>query len=556
MKSFLENPSVYLGNLSAEHKAEEARVRESMRVDLRVRQILEHDWDRADPFHSHSASDAGLGSAANDLFHPGAIGMHSARPGSRRHGDFPPYYRTEMQHWQIVDAARILEALCPTAVNVLDTLTQFAIFTGFDYKVVPKGDGLREPNTESENEGLKKSIRSKLVARKAQEFLDNWRRQVNWYSWETEIFRRVIRDGEAFVVIESDELTGMPVLRSVEPEQVKQPMNREGLNAALEIRSDSSWKYGILTSKEDTATPAGYWVVSQYSEKQNLGTFYPAEEMIHIKNEWVHRNAKRGVSDFFPVANDIPGTKKLLRNLREGATVQAAIAWIREHPEGIPVGLPAGGDPTNVTRTGQRTTSVTYDGPTMLDVMQGMKYTAGPISASGKSDVLVKVLQAGLRGIGIRWQFPEGMISGDASNANMASALVAEGPFVRAMTFRQWWYRCAYKSVALRILDRAAVTGKIGPARENILDEIDVTVEMKAVLARDPKEETDRNAVLDKAGVISMKSWTAREDLDFEVEQQNIAEQPDREPAEDTQTGTPGKTDSDISIQQGERAVR
>jgi len=514
-------------------------VRESMRVEEKVRQILEHDWDRADPFHSHTATDAGLGSAANDLLHHAAIGMHAARPGSRRHGDLPPFYRTEMQHWQIVDAARVLEALCPTAVNVLDTLTQFAIFTGFDYKVTPKEDG------------------SKDLAEKAQKFLDKWRSEVNWFAWETEIFRRTRRDGEAFIVIEDDEVSDMPVLRSVEPEQVKQPLNTGGLNTDLGIRSDSSWKYGILTSKEDTSTAAGYWVVSQYSSEQNLGTFFPAEEMIHIKTEWVDRQAKRGVSDFFCVANDIPGTKKLLRNLREGAAVQAAIAFLKEHPEGMnPERTILGADPTNVTRSGVRTTSIQMDGPQVLDVSHGLKYVAGPISASGKSDVLVKVLQAALRNVGIRWQFPEGMISGDASNANMASALVAEGPFVRAMTFRQWWYRTAYKNVAERILDTAAIAGRIGGARENILDEIEVTVEMKAVLARDPKEETDRNAVLDERGVISLKSWTAREDLDFEVEQANIAEQPDREPPEDPENPTPGKTDSDVSINQAESAVR
>ncbi len=552
MKTFLET-------LSSKHAAEEARVRESMRVDERVRQfqLLEHDWDRADPFHSHSASDAGLGSAANDLFHPGAIGMHSARPGSRRHGDLPPFYRTEMQHWQIVDAARVVEALCPTAQGVLDTLTQFAIFTGFDYKVVPRdtGDPLEDPDTRGRLKKSGENRRIKALAKQAQKFLDDWRKRVNWYAWELEIFRRVVREGEAFLVIEDDEVSEMPVLRSVEPEQVKQPQNTRGMNTELGIESDSSWKYGILTSKEDTATAAGYWVVSQYSSSENLGTFYPAEEMIHIKSQGIDRQAKRGVSDFFSVANDIVGVRKLLRNLREGGTVQAAIAWVAEHPEGVEVGVPLDGDPTNVTRTGQRTTSVTYDGPTVVGVPSGMKYIPGPITSSGKSDVLIKVLQAAFRGIGIRWQMGEGIISGDWSNANMASLLVAEGPFVRGMTTRQWWFRSEYKTVAERILDIAAEAGRIVGARENILDEIEVSVKMRPVLTRDAKEETERMAILDEREVISVKSWRGVEDLDHDVEKANIAEQPDREPPEPTNE-TPGKTDSDVSIKQAESAVR
>ncbi len=165
-----------------------------------------------------------------------------------------------------------------------------------------------------------------------------------------------------------------------------------------------------------------------------------------------------------------------------------------------------------------------------LDVSHGLKYIPGPIAGSGKADVLVKVLQAALRGIGIRWQMPEGMISGDASNANLASALVAEGPFVRAMQFRQWHYRNAYQSMCERVLAAAAVKGMLGGALENDLEDIEVSVKMPPVLARKPKEETERNAVLDTAGVLSRKSWSAREDLDFEEEQENIEEQPDREP--------------------------
>ena len=118
----------YLENLGAQHRAEA----ETQLLLLKRTQLLEHDWESADPYHGGQALSAGLGSAPNDLYHPGAIGFHSARPGSRAHGGLPPYYRTEMQHWMIVDAARTVEAFCPAAVTVLDVLCQFAIFTGFE----------------------------------------------------------------------------------------------------------------------------------------------------------------------------------------------------------------------------------------------------------------------------------------------------------------------------------------------------------------------------------------------------------------------------------------
>lgn len=527
----------FLEDLGARDRARDEQIRFDMRVEERVRSILEESWDSADPYRTDGPVRSGLGSAANDLFHPGALGTHAARPGSRQHGDLPPFYRTEQQHWAFIDAARTLEAFCPTAANILDVLGQFIIFTGFESKVVPRT----------------KDKKAETLVKKAQEVLDDWIRATGWYQWQHEIFRRTRRDGECFLILEEDELFGLLKLRAVEPEQVREPQNPGAIKSDLEVSSDSSFKYGILTSKEDTGTPAGYWVVSQYSERQNRGTFYPAEEMFHLKTEWVDRQAKRGVSDFFSVANDVPGTKKLLRNLREGATVQAAIAWVREHPEqSVPNPLGGTTSPTT-TRTGQRTAAMQLDGPTMLDVTHGMKYTPGPMAGPGKSDTLIKVLQAALRNIGCRWQMPEALVSGDASNANLASALVAEGPFARGMGSRQWWYRDAYTRLQERVLDHAAITGRLGPVRENVLDDIEVSLECPPVVTRKLLEETGRNRILYAAGAISLHTWCAREELDYDDEQANMATEP--QPMADEEFTPPGgdQPPATSQVPEGER---
>jgi multidrug resistance efflux pump len=121
---------------------------------------------------------------------------------------------------------------------------------------------------------------------------------------------------------------------------------------------------------------------------------------------------------------------------------------------------------------------------------------------------------------------PEALISGDSSNANLASALVAEGPFVRAMSYRQWHYRNAYKAVMERVLDHAASTGLLGAATDSLLDQVEISVEMPPVIARKADEETNRNAVLFQSGIISKQSWSAREDLDYEEEQANREQDP------------------------------
>ena len=468
-------------------------------------QALEDLWASADPYTSRLRP--GIGTTPNDLFQH-SFGYHTARPGSRRHGDYPPFYRTEMEHWQIIDSARLLEGLCSTASNVLDVLCQFAIFTGFEYKIVPKSGG------------------SERLVDKAQDVIDKFMTANNWYGWECEIFRRTRRDGECFLYMEPDKATELFVLRAIEPEQVKEPQDTGGMIRRLGVDSSMSWKYGILTPRQDTSRPEGYWVVSNYSDDKNVGEYIPAEEMIHVRTEWVDRCAKRGVSDFFSTANDIHSTRKLLRNLRESAAVQAAIAWVREHPEGMtPTRAAAVVDARNTTQSGGVVPASRYDGPVMLDVSAGMKYIGGPIGSSAQNS-LIEVLQAALRAIGARWQIPEALVSGDSSNANLASALVAEAPFVRALQARQWHYKLAYEAIMRRVLEYAATTGKLGAAADTVLDKLDINAEAPPVIPRKLTEETERNEILHQAGILSRQTWSAREDLDHDEEQGLIVEDP------------------------------
>jgi hypothetical protein len=166
-------------------------------------------------------------------------------------------------------------------------------------------------------------------------------------------------------------------------------------------------------------------------------------------------------------------------------------------------------------------------GPEALTVTANHKYHEGPI---GKSETLIETLQAALRNIGSRKQFPEGLVSGDASNANLASALVAEAPFVRARESEQWFYRLEFIAIIERVLEQAALDGLL-PEGENLLDQIEVSVEMPPVVPRKALEETQRNQILNERGVLSTQDWSSREDLDFEEQQQKIAEHPIEPPS-------------------------
>ncbi|MEE9185258.1 MAG: phage portal protein [Acidimicrobiia bacterium] len=492
-------------------------------VDLS--RVYEDAWASQDPYQVNRP---GLGSVSTDLFHH-AWTLHNARPGSRRDGSFPPFYRTPEEHFRIIDAARLVEGLCATASNVLDVLCLFCIGTGYEYTIVSKTDG----------EGLVKE---------GQDVVDRFLADNHFYGWEREIFRRSRRDGEAFLYFEPDEVSGLPALRAIEPECVREPQDAPGLKRQLGVNDTDTWRYGILTPKQDTSKTEGIWVVSQYEDGTNVGEYIPAEELVHIKTEWPDRNAKRGVSDFFSTINQMHRTKKLLRRMTESAIAQAAIVWIRTHPEGMAVGA-QGISSTNTTRAGRNVPAVHYESSTVLDVTHGMEYASGPVA---EADPLVGILQAALRAIGARWQIPESLISGDASNNNLASALVAEGPFVRSMVYRQWHYKHEFQRIIERVLEYAAATGALGAAKDTVLDKLSVNVDMPAVVERKMTEETERNSKLYAAGILSKQTWSAREDLVYEDEKKLLEEDPPEMIGGADDTDGDGETETDETSEETE----
>jgi hypothetical protein len=502
-----------------------------------VHQLHEDAWASSDPFTTSGASVAGLGSAVNDLHQYGAIGRHSARPGSRRHGAQPPYYWTEPQHWQQVESARVVEAFCVTAKNMLEVLKQFIIFTGFAYTIVARKKPGEQPAPSPDDQDQDGPALADPPEPKAnplvdatQEFLDKWMKTNKWHKWEKELVNRTERDGESLTVIELDQKSDDFLrITTREPEQLRDPISMTGiLNSKLGISGrDADWRFGILTTKDDTSRPLAYNFVSQHNDSERQHEIFDADEVHHIKAN-VDGATKRGISVFFQIFNALPRVKKLLRALSESAVVQANVAWIEELPPGMGSGgLPEAVGGENVTtRTGRQAAARFFDGPEALTVTAGHKYTAGPLAGTGQSETLISTLQAALRNIGSLKQFPEGLVSGDASNANLASALVAEAPFVRARECEQKFYRDEFLEIIERVIDAAAIAGLLGPARENIFDDIEVSVEMPPVVPRKAKEETERNSVLNERGILSNQTWSSREDLDFDDEQQLIAEDP------------------------------
>jgi hypothetical protein len=179
--------------------------------------------------------------------------------------------------------------------------------------------------------------------------------------------------------------------------------------------------------------------------------------MLHVKAN-VPRNVKRGVSDLYWIANDVQREAKIRRNTADGAALQAAIAWFREHAQGTTTSaVQSMVDGQAIDIRQQRTSSGTRPtrqgklrSGTVVDIPETMKVLPGPMGSERNSNFIL-IAQYVARAIAARWAMPEFMFTSDASNANYASTLVAESPFVKAREADQRFYGQAFVELLWKV---------------------------------------------------------------------------------------------------------
>lgn len=367
------------------------------------------------------------------------------------------------------------------AINGHENRISYIVGTGHGYRITPKpGRQLPEP-----------------LQWRLQEILTGFLRRNMWHKRQQEIVRRRDRDGEVFLRFFPDP-EGTLLVRFVEPEQVSTPEA---------YRDDPAASFGILTQPHDVETVLGYFVD---------GKLVPAAEIQHRKAN-VDANVKRGLPLFYPVRKNLRRAEKLLRNMCAVAEIQSAIALIRRHTH---LAWPAVQD--FVARSGQPTglpgaTSVVrrFAPGTILDVYAGTEYEfpAAGIDASR----FVAVLQAELRAIASRLVMPEFMLTSDASNANYASTMVAEGPAVKMFQRLQQELIEEDLQVMWRVLRTAAQLGQIPP---EVLEDIDIQAIPPTLAVRDRLKEAQADAILVRTGAMSPQTMAMRHGLDPDRERQ------------------------------------
>lgn len=427
---------------------------------------------------------------------------------ARKDGHNPPAFRSETELHQIQEAARYLEQTSAHAIGVLDLLTNFIIGSGYQYSVVPV-----EPEY-------------KLAADQAQRVVDDFCADNDWDELEQELFRRSRRDGEYFLRLRDDYSGGL-VAQVIEPVQVTEPANFGRVEELLGWqRGYTSWSYGVARCHADQRVH-GYWVTEEISPSSVRGEFLTDDLFQHVKVN-VDRVVKRGISDLFCVQTDFNDVRKLVRNIRISAGIISAIAFIREHSPGTQASsvtqLQSAIKDTTRTNIYGRSENVANYGPgSIIDVKHNQKYHPSPMGASHGPN-WQDITDLCLRSIATRWNLTEAAISASSSDS-FASAMVSEGKQVKMFERSQAYYRKRFRGVIERVIEHAAVSGRLGSLNvppEAIGRVLKIIVECPEIASRNKKEYFEINKGLHKAGLLSKRSWAARHDIEYTEEQKQI----------------------------------
>lgn len=423
----------------------------------------------------------------------------------RRKGEFIPAFLTESQLTWLRRRLRALATSNEIGQAVLRNRQSYAIGKGFKYKVLPKRPGV-----------------SPQTVRAAQLLVDTFCDYNALPQKESELLWRCDVEGEAFLRL-FPRPNGLLEVRFTEPDAVKAPF---GDNDSAEN------SFGIKTDKLDVATVRGYWIVTGLPDEQPAPRLVPPEQIVHIKSPETPSFSKRGLSPFFAVESNLRQAEDLLNSTVALAKNRAKIAMIRrmkgvseaaarallqtQSQDGATVTDPA---------TGQQVSLEKYRYGSILTVADTTEIEF-PSADIGASDH-VAVYQMILRSVGALFCMPEYMISGDASNANYSSTMVAESPFVRSMERLQDYLadhlaRRPYhpRSLIWRQLMHAAA---IGMLPKTIAQDVEIQVEPPTLIVRDVQKEAAVDQIYNGMGIKSKTTIALEQGLDPEKEAQHLA---------------------------------
>ena len=421
-------------------------------------------------------------------------------------GEQLPVYLTWWQLKSIRDRARYVYAVNEFAHGIVGCFQNFVVgSTGFKWRVA--NIDLRTPVPED-------------ILKRCQNTLDIFREYNNMVEVENEIVYRLHVDGEVFIR-KFPQANGMLVIRFIEPELVR------GYASDIGSPKDS---FGIIAEEDDINTVLGYQVIQKPWETKEP-TFVEANQIIHIKFG-TNANAKRGLTSFYPVFQNLNNCEDILASTVTMAKARAKIAMIRKVANVAPDSMSNLVDSTvdatindNNPMTGNNLKLERFGYGSIITTPENISYEFPGMNVDAAG--LIEVLQANLRSLATRFGISETLVSGDASNNNYSSALIAEAPARR--TFERWQgivgrslAECRFepnKSLAWTQLQLAADHGIIP---KDILKNLKITAEACSLQSRDHQKEAEMNRMYLDMGVKSIQTIRSEVGLDNDTEASNI----------------------------------
>lgn len=283
-----------------------------------------------------------------------------------------------------------------------------------------------------------------------------------------EMVRRTIRDGELFIRIfnkdENGNPTGKTTVRFIDPLMVRSPGDATGKDKA----PGQSIKNGVVTNPDDVEEVIEYQVMRR--DDQTKYDTIPADEIIHVKIN-ADSDQKRGEPGLQSILQYFRHYEQWMQNRIILNKMRTAIVMIKK-VEGTPTEV------SNMARTlplarrqaANETKQKNFRGGTIITEGPGVTYRmeSANINATDAKEDGRNIILAMAAGMNV----PE-YLFGDASNANYASTMIAESPFVKMIQFYQMFFEYYIGLLFKKVIENACDAGLLeAPSDDEFIAEL------------------------------------------------------------------------------------
>ena len=312
---------------------------------------------------------------------------------------------------------------------------------------------------------------------------------------------------------------GLLRVRFIEPLEIQNP---PGATAA------DGWFYGIRFARHaaglDMETPLEYAIVdiTPQGSVTELREKVPAADVQRLTAN-VDLSSPRAAG-LLRLAGPLERRRADFEGHWADRRVPARIGMIRRHVNATresvrnAIGTPNDGLSEPRVRTARQ-----YPYAAIIDASDATDYQFP--SEAAPVDKNVAAIQAEFRAAAAALGMPEYMLSGDASNANYSSTMVAEGPAVKTFEALQADLIEADIEVMERALVVAAAAERIaGATADDILDLVSVSAEPPLIKSENRLQEAQADQILLASGVLSRATFAARHGLVYAEEKERMGE--------------------------------